>query len=76
VLPIVHAGKRQRVLVYVARVRPRGQPRPGYLEIVVQAARELELPANYIASLQHWLPKQARGAGHRGLGEFNLGEFA
>ena len=75
-LPIVHAGKRQRVLVYVAHRRSRGQPRPGYLEIVVQAARELKLPAYYIASLQRWLPKQARGAGQRGLREFDLGEFA
>jgi hypothetical protein len=46
------------------------------MEIVVQAARELELPGYYIASLQRWLCKQVRGAGHRGLGEFNLGEFA
>jgi hypothetical protein len=51
-LPIVHAGKRRRVLVYVARRRAHGQPRPGYMEIVVQAARELKLPAYYIASLQ------------------------
>jgi hypothetical protein len=41
----------------------------------VRAARELELPAYYIGSLQRWLPKQARGAGHRSLGEFNLGKI-
>jgi hypothetical protein len=45
------------------------------MEIVVQAARELELPAHYIGSLQRWLRKQARGAGQRSLAEFDLGEF-
>jgi hypothetical protein len=74
-LPVVHAGKRQQVVVYVARARSHGQPRPGYMEIVVQAARELELPAHYIGSLQRWLRKQARGAGQRSLAEFDLGEF-
>jgi hypothetical protein len=40
------------------------------MEIIVQAARELELPADYIARLDRWLSKQARGAGHRSLGAF------
>ena len=69
-LPIVVAGGRRRALVYVARARPRGVPRPGYMEIVVVAARECELPADYVASLQRWLPRQALSAGHRSLGEF------
>jgi hypothetical protein len=69
-LPVMAVSKRHRVLVYVARWRPAGVPRPGYMEIIVQAARELELPADYIARLERWLPKQARGAGHRSLGEF------
>jgi hypothetical protein len=73
-LPIVHAGKRRRVLVYVARARPHGKPRPGYMEIVMQAARELKLPAYYMASLRRWLPRQPLGAGHRSLRDF--GEFA
>jgi hypothetical protein len=33
-------------------------PRPGYMEIVVRAACEWELPADYVASLERWLPKQ------------------
>jgi hypothetical protein len=28
------------------------------------------LPADYVASLQRWLPRQALNAGHRSLGEF------
>ena len=34
------------------------------------AARECGLPADYVASLQRWLPRQALNAGHRSLGEF------
>jgi hypothetical protein len=57
-LPVIAAGRRRRALVYVARPRPRGVARPGYMEIVVQAARECELPADYVASLQRWVPKR------------------
>jgi AIG2-like family len=57
-------------LVYIARPRPRGQPKPSYMEIVVKAARELELPADYMQSLESWLPTRPIAAGHRKLGEF------
>jgi cation transport regulator ChaC len=69
-LPVIAAGKRQRALVYVARARPRGVPRSGYMEIVMTAARECGLPSDYVTSLQRWLPKQPPAAGHRSLGEF------
>ena len=69
-LPVRDDGGRRRVLVYVARQRPLGRARPGYMEIVVKAARELELPAGYIASLEEWLPRRQLGAGHRRLEEF------
>jgi hypothetical protein len=69
-LPIVHAGQRRRALAYIARRRPHGEPRPGYMEAVVRAARQVELPADYIVALERWLPKQARGVGHRRLGDF------
>ena len=69
-LPVIAAHKRRRALVYVARARRHGLPRPGYMEIVVRAARECELPASYVASLQRWIAKQPLAAGHRSLGEF------
>jgi hypothetical protein len=69
-LPVIAAGKRRRALVYVARGRPRGVPRPGYMDIVMAAARECGLPSDYVTSLQRWLPKQPLAAGHRSLGEF------
>jgi cation transport regulator ChaC len=69
-LPVIAAGKRRRALIYVARARPRGVPWPGYMEIVMTAARECGLPADYVTSLRRWLPKQPLAAGHRSLGEF------
>jgi hypothetical protein len=69
-LPVRDAGSRRRVLVYIARQRPFGRPRPGYMEIVVKAAGELKLPADYIAALKEWLPQPRLGAGHRRLEEF------
>jgi hypothetical protein len=69
-LPVIAAGKRRRALIYVARARPRGTARPGYMEIVVAAARECGFPADYVAFLRRWLPKQALSAGHRRFGEF------
>jgi hypothetical protein len=69
-VPVHYDGRQRPALVYIARPRPRGQPKPGYMEIVVKAARALELPADYIASLQEWLPTRPLGAGHRKLGEF------
>lgn len=57
----VRAGTRQvAAMVYVARTRTPGLPRPGYLEAVLAAARELELPDDYVAALARWLPSGLR----------------
>jgi len=69
-LAVEHAGGRRPALVYVARPRPPGRPKPGYMEIVVAAARAWEMPAQYITSLEGWLPRRRLGAGQRKLGEF------
>jgi hypothetical protein len=69
-LPVVEAGCHRPALVYIARRRPLGRPKPGYMEIVATAAREWEMPLAYIASLEEWLPTRPLGAGHRKLGEF------
>jgi cation transport regulator ChaC len=69
-LPVHCNGRRHPALIYVARPRPRGAPKSGYMEIVVKSARELELPADYIAALEAWLPARPLGAGHRKLGDF------
>jgi gamma-glutamylcyclotransferase (GGCT)/AIG2-like uncharacterized protein YtfP len=69
-LTVEQAGGRRPALVYVARPRPAGRPKPGYMEIVVAAARAGEMPAPYITFLEGWLPRRPLGAGHRKLGEF------
>jgi hypothetical protein len=69
-MPVRRNGRRHPALVYIARLRPPGSPKPGYMEIVVKAARALELPADYVTSLEALLPKRVLGAGHRKIGDF------
>jgi AIG2-like family len=69
-LPVVGAGRRVSALVYVARPRADGRPKAGYMELLIAAARAWNLPDDYIASLQRWLPAQPLGAGGRNLKEF------
>ncbi len=68
-LPVLHGGKRERALVYVAVRRGEGTPRPGYIAIVVAAARDWELPEPYIRSLMRWSPSAWKGARARDTGE-------
>ena len=49
-------------MVYLARSATPGLPRPGYLEPVLAAARELDFPPAYIEALARWLPSGARSA--------------
>jgi len=65
---VQHAARRRVALVYIARPRGVGRPRAGYMEIVIAAAREWELPNSYVASLRYWLCPL--GAGPRNLREF------
>ncbi len=43
-----------RALVYVASDQKAGTPREGYMEQVLEAARALGLPVEYIAELETW----------------------
>jgi len=54
-LPVRRDGL-MRALVYVARERRAGCPRPGYQDLVVAAARAWNLPADYVGSLERWVP--------------------
>lgn len=69
-LPVRQNGQHLPALVYIARESPAGQARPGYMEVVIAAARSLELPADYIASLEEWLPRGPVGVGHPKFGDF------
>ena len=44
-------------------------PRPGYISLVVEAAREWQLPEIYIRSLARWAPSRWRGVRAKDTGE-------
>jgi gamma-glutamylcyclotransferase (GGCT)/AIG2-like uncharacterized protein YtfP len=47
-------GRRVAAMVYIARSRPPGQPKPGYLDLVLEAARDWQLPQDYVRALARW----------------------
>ena len=57
-------------LVYFARPGGEGRPKPGYVELVVAAAREWDLPESYIRALEAWAATHPAGPGPRKIGEF------
>jgi hypothetical protein len=57
-------------LVYFARRNGDGRPKPGYMELVIAAARQWELPGAYIRSLEAFAALRPRGADARKIGEF------
>jgi AIG2-like family len=68
-LPVRHGDRRVSALVYIARRGGEGRPRPGYLRLVVEAARDWELPESYVRSLVRWSPSGWRGARAPSTGE-------
>jgi AIG2-like family len=77
-LSVRRDGQPSPALVYIARECPVGQPRAGYMEVVIEAARILELPTDYIALLQEWLPKDGqkdRQKNSAGAGRPKSGDF-
>ena len=56
-------------LVYIARRRGMGTPRPGHIDQVLEAARDWRLPQPYIRSIARWAPSRWRGARATDTGE-------
>jgi hypothetical protein len=69
IVPVRHAGNRLPALVYIMAREGRGKPRPGYMRLVVEAARDWNLPEAYIDSLQRWSPSGFAGARAKETGE-------
>jgi gamma-glutamylcyclotransferase (GGCT)/AIG2-like uncharacterized protein YtfP len=69
-LPVRCNGRRFAALVYRARPRGEGRPKPGYMELVIAAAREWDLPGPYLRALERWSARRPLGAGTRKLGGF------
>jgi hypothetical protein len=66
----VRLGARQvAALTYITRLGGEGRTRPGYIDLVVQAARDWELPESYIRSLARWSPSGWRGVRWKDTGE-------
>ena len=66
----VRCGARNvAALVYIGGSRAAGAPRPGYLELVLAAAREVGLPVAYVDGLARFVPSGWRGARTPEIGE-------
>src|SRR5262249_59279985 len=68
-MPVRHGDRRVSALVYIARRQGEGAPRPGYLRLVAEAARDWELPESYVRSLMRWSPSGWRGVRAPSTGE-------
>jgi hypothetical protein len=68
-LPVRLGARQAAALIFLARRRGEGRPRPGYISIVVEAARDWQLPHAYIRALQRWSPSGWRGARTKDTGE-------
>jgi len=58
-MAVVSHRRRRAALVYIGCDRVRGQPRPGYLDVVTQAARDSGFPPRYLAGLERWASAQS-----------------
>jgi gamma-glutamylcyclotransferase (GGCT)/AIG2-like uncharacterized protein YtfP len=60
-LPVRRNGSSRSALIYVGRTSAPGRPRPGYMALVLAAAREWNLPEDYMAELARWSPSRWQG---------------
>jgi hypothetical protein len=64
-----HEAQCRSVLAYMSTRAGEGRARPGYVNLVVDAARDWGFPERYIRSLKRWSPSGWRGARFRDTGE-------
>jgi hypothetical protein len=69
IVPVRSAAGLVPALVYILRRSGKGTPRPGYIHLVVEAARDWELPDQYIDALRRWSPSGWRGTRPKDTGE-------
>jgi len=68
-LAVRHGKRSAPALVYVARRQGEGIPRPGYLDAVIEAALDWNLPSPYIRSIARWSRSGFSGAHAKETGE-------
>jgi hypothetical protein len=54
ILPVRQAGQLRLALVYLARSQAEASPQAGYMDVVIAAALEWQLPLPYIEELRSW----------------------
>jgi hypothetical protein len=69
-LSVRRAGGRVLALIYFARPGGHGRPKPGYIELVVDAARQWDLPDAYIRNLEGFAATRIVGTDARKIGAF------
>jgi gamma-glutamylcyclotransferase (GGCT)/AIG2-like uncharacterized protein YtfP len=65
--PVIVTGGAKRALVYVGCSAEPGKPRPGYLEGILAAGRDIALPAAYLRELEGWSGRPVEGPTGGGL---------
>jgi hypothetical protein len=68
-LSVRRGGGRAAALVYIARRKGEGTPRPGYIDVVVSAGRDWSLPEPYLRSIRRWSPSRWRSSRAKESGE-------
>lgn len=56
-----HDGGAKSAMVYIGRESGEGRARPGYMQLIIDAARDWQLPGPYIRALQRWSPSRLAG---------------
>jgi hypothetical protein len=75
-LPVRVERRRMPALVYLARPGGEGRTKPGYMELVIAAGREWDLPDAYLQALERWLPSGQPGSPAKVRGPAaKIGEF-
>jgi hypothetical protein len=69
ILPVRHGGRLRPALVYLLRRHGEGSARPGYVHLMVEAARDWGLPECYVDALRRWSPSGWRGTRPKDTGE-------
>jgi hypothetical protein len=60
--PVLTEKGARRAIVYIGRSTRPGIPKVGYMEEVLEAAIQANLPADYIRGLEAWLPHKKHEA--------------
>jgi len=61
-LPVRVGVRRVLAMVYLLRRRKPGQQKPGYVEMIATAARDWQLPEDYVRSVERWSRSRFTGA--------------